>query len=202
MRSTYFRQDLPHVVGSPNLRVLCLVRPGGAPLPYDHRLLSQLRTSPLSQWSYTIIEYLRKTVSTLLRLFSISISSNSIPPGIEWVSQVFDTSLCTQNTSWGRLYMPQPFDSGGPPHPYQVGCFCVDFGGQALRFNCFVGDLFSPPQAQHPIRVVGYTLPDRYSHPAKSIKTKLDALTLAWLNRIHSWDHARRLKFSHHSRNY
>jgi len=33
-RATYFRQDLSHVVDSPNLRVLCLIR-----LPSDHRQL-------------------------------------------------------------------------------------------------------------------------------------------------------------------
>ena len=25
--------------------------------------------------------------------------------------------------------MPRPVDSGGPPHPCQLGCFCVAFGG-------------------------------------------------------------------------
>ena len=52
---------------------------------------------------------------------SISVFSNHVPPGTEWVSQVL---------KYISLYVPQPFDSGGPPHPYQGGCFCVDFGGR------------------------------------------------------------------------
>jgi hypothetical protein len=116
LRATYFRQDLPHVAGSPNLRVLCLIR-----LPFNLRPLALLQASLLSRQSDTIIEYQRNTVSTLLRVFSISTFSNSIPPGIEWASQVL---------KYISLYMPQPSDSGGPPHPDQYGCFCVDFGGR------------------------------------------------------------------------
>ena len=116
LRATYFRQDLSHVVGSPNLRVLCLIR-----LPSDHRQLSPLRASLLSLWYEIIVERQRSPVSECLRVSSISVLFFNFSQGPRWISQVLN---CIS------LYMPQPFDSGDPPHPYHYGCFCIDFGGR------------------------------------------------------------------------
>jgi len=90
LRATYFRQDLPHVAGSPNLRVLWLIR-----LPFNHRLLSQLRVSQLSSRVLIILRYQRRTVSTSLRVSSISVSENNVIRGINGSLKFSNASLCT-----------------------------------------------------------------------------------------------------------
>ncbi len=90
LQATYFRQDLPRVVGSPNLRVLWLIR-----LPFNHRLLSQLRVSQLSSRELIILRHQRRTVSTSLRVSSISVSENNVIRGINGSLKFSNTSLCT-----------------------------------------------------------------------------------------------------------
>jgi hypothetical protein len=77
LQATYFRQDLPHVAGFPNLRVLCLIR-----LPFNHRLLALSHASLLPQQSGTICEYQRSSVSSSCRVSSISVFSRNAPPGV------------------------------------------------------------------------------------------------------------------------
>ena len=76
LRATYSRHVLSPVVGSPNLRVLCVIR-----LPSNHRQLALLQASSLSRLYGITVDNQRSPVSVNLRVSGNSVISSSFQTG-------------------------------------------------------------------------------------------------------------------------
>ncbi len=173
LRATYFRRDLPHVVGSPNLRVICSIR-----LPFNHRSLAQLRASKLSQQYDLVDENQCSPVSCICRVSNIQLSSLISHWGLNGSLKFSNISLCTchnlltpealhiltktdasvlTSVDVKPLVNPQILISKLSAMPVLRSCVlptaCTIL---CVRFTCFVRDIFfPPPQAKHSIRVTG-----------------------------------------------
>jgi len=123
VRAAYFRHVLPHVVGFPYLRVLCLIRHPRS-MQRVVPMTRRLRLPGMGATAEPRFQHCSVSGFPLPCLRScIPCCCGVLPPGAVGASQVLvRLSSC----------MPRPEDSGRPAHPCQNGCSCGAFG---VRYN-------------------------------------------------------------------
>ena len=150
VRATYFRHVLPHVVGFPHRRVLCVIR-------HPSRMR---RAFPV-----TVLLRLPARGATAERRFQhCSVSGFPLPCLRSCIpsSEVFHAGASGASQVLRRLSscMPRPEDSGGPAPPRHIGCARVAFGSVktlGVR-NSHVEAVPALQGARSPLRPTGYSV--------------------------------------------